>query len=252
MWHETIAQRGANEIGSCLLRFIEEMVNCGKKSFVFYSDNCAGQNKNRYLFNLYRYCLKKFNLQSIIHRFLEKGHTQNEGDSMHALIERCKKNKEVYVPAQWVMLVKMAKRTGEPYKVREMSQEDFFNFKELIKNLNFTTDETNEKVKWTHIREIVVEHEEPDVIQFKYDFAEDHYKKLDLKKISKITRTKKLVTKNEPTKAYHKLIPITKKKYDHLKSLLKHIPREYHEFYQNLPHTNANTGKIECDSEEEI
>ncbi|KAI4466565.1 dna-directed rna polymerases i ii and iii subunit rpabc2 [Holotrichia oblita] len=65
----------------------------------------------------------------IIHRFLEKGHTQNEDDSMHAVIENAKKRvPSVYTPDQWITLIKMAKVTGEPYVVKEMSQEDFFFF----------------------------------------------------------------------------------------------------------------------------
>lgn len=38
----------------------------------------------------------------IVHRFLEKGHTQNEGNSIHASIENAHKGKEIYVPAQWI------------------------------------------------------------------------------------------------------------------------------------------------------
>lgn len=68
----------------------------------------------------------------ITHRFLEKGHTQNEGDSMHAVIENAKKRQSVlYVPEQWVTLIRMAKVTGQIYNVTEMSQNDFFYFKDI-------------------------------------------------------------------------------------------------------------------------
>lgn len=65
----------------------------------------------------------------ITHRFFEKGHTQNEGDSMHAVIENAKKRHgALYIPQQWVSLIKMAKVTGTPYDVTEMAQHDFLNF----------------------------------------------------------------------------------------------------------------------------
>lgn len=41
----------------------------------------------------------KFNIK---HTFLEKGHTQNESDSMHATIECSKKHKTIYILAQWL------------------------------------------------------------------------------------------------------------------------------------------------------
>ncbi|KAJ8941254.1 hypothetical protein NQ314_010452 [Rhamnusium bicolor] len=45
MWHEGIAQRGSNEMISCLLQVFN--ANDLKDDLVVWSDNCAGQNKNR-------------------------------------------------------------------------------------------------------------------------------------------------------------------------------------------------------------
>lgn len=97
----------------------------GVTEFIFYSDNCGGQNRNRFLFSMWEYAA--FTLKAkITHRFLERGHTQNEGDSMHACIENSKKGKTIYVPVQWITLVRCAKVTGKPYLVTEVSNEDFF------------------------------------------------------------------------------------------------------------------------------
>ena len=41
-------------------------------------------------------------------RFLEKGHTQNEGDSIHATIERRVKGQKVYIPNDWHEIIKSA------------------------------------------------------------------------------------------------------------------------------------------------
>ncbi|KAJ4447498.1 hypothetical protein ANN_09505 [Periplaneta americana] len=83
-------------------------------------------------------CNEKFNVK-ITHTFLEKEHTQNEADSIHALIERRKKGRTIFTPEQWIMLVKMAKTSGNPYDVTEMAQSDLKNLKSLI---------TDEKDNW--------------------------------------------------------------------------------------------------------
>jgi len=124
VWNESEAKRGSNEIATCLLKFVKCMVEKGINEFCFYSDNCGGQNRNRFIFAMWEYAAFTFKVK-ITHRFLEKGHTQNEGDSMHACIENAHKGKLIYVPSQWVTLIRCAKVTGKPYTVFEVSNEEF-------------------------------------------------------------------------------------------------------------------------------
>lgn len=54
VWHETEAHRGATEIGSCILHYLGIVDPEAAKSdkpidVIFYSDNCAGQNKNQHI-----------------------------------------------------------------------------------------------------------------------------------------------------------------------------------------------------------
>lgn len=130
-WDETQGQRGANEIGSCVLDYLE-VLNAkheGKAIHVtFYSDNCCGQNKNKYIISLYSYAVYKFqNIHSITHKYLIKGHTQNEGESVHSLIEKeiqkRKKSGPVYAPSQYAMLIANSKN-GKPFIIKELT----FNF----------------------------------------------------------------------------------------------------------------------------
>lgn len=46
-WHEAIARRGANDIGSCLLDYLQKY--CQNKNVIMYSDNCVGQQKTNSL-----------------------------------------------------------------------------------------------------------------------------------------------------------------------------------------------------------
>lgn len=99
MWDESEGKTGSNEIGTCLLKFIKSMNEKGYKEFSFYSDNCGGQNRNRFIYSMWEYA--SFTLKvKISHIFLEWGHTQNEGDSVHSCVEHSKKGKTIYVPAQ--------------------------------------------------------------------------------------------------------------------------------------------------------
>lgn len=70
MWYESIGKRGSSEIGSCLLLFVESQVKKGAREFSFYSDNCAGQNRNKFIFALYNYLSQKYSI-TIRHTFLE-------------------------------------------------------------------------------------------------------------------------------------------------------------------------------------
>lgn len=87
VWHFQIAKRISTEQGSALLHFFKTKHENGITTFTLYCDGCYGQNKNRYIFALYLYASKLLGI-SITHRFFETGHSQNEGDSMHACIER--------------------------------------------------------------------------------------------------------------------------------------------------------------------
>lgn len=85
-WNETEGKRGANEIGSCVLRYLQQLVHTRADSeeplnVIFYSDNCCGQQKNKYVVTAYSYAVNKLPIQSITDKYLIHGHSQNEGDS---------------------------------------------------------------------------------------------------------------------------------------------------------------------------
>ena len=86
IWDETNCHRGVNEIGTCVMDYIQNVSETGETDIIFYSDNCAGQQKNKFMLTVYLYSIMKFDVNSITHIFLIKGHTQNEGDSAHSLI----------------------------------------------------------------------------------------------------------------------------------------------------------------------
>ena len=68
------------------------------KKVIMYSDNCTGQNKNRYFLTKLWYAIQKFGMLSICQKHLEKGHTFSEGDSMHSAVESARRNNKIYTP----------------------------------------------------------------------------------------------------------------------------------------------------------
>lgn len=91
-------ERKEREIGSCIFNSLQNVVSQNVENNIdvtFYSDNCCGQNK--YITTMYLYAVHNLeNLQSITHKFLIKGHSQNEADNVHSLIEKeIKKNRKL-------------------------------------------------------------------------------------------------------------------------------------------------------------
>lgn len=71
LWNENIGCKGAIEIASCVYKFIAEQCAAGMQHFIFYTDNCPSQNKNKFLVLMYLYVLKTIpSLLSICHNFL--------------------------------------------------------------------------------------------------------------------------------------------------------------------------------------
>ena len=91
MWNEITAQRGGNEITSCVFKHIQNL-EFPVKHVTCFSDCCSGQNKNKMLLAMYvTVMIDHPSLEIIDHKFLIPGHTHMECDSDHAIIEKAKK-----------------------------------------------------------------------------------------------------------------------------------------------------------------
>ncbi|GFS06994.1 DNA repair protein rhp54 [Elysia marginata] len=171
MWPEHISARGSNQIASCLWHHIQMHASLGKTVFNFISDNCDGQNRNGFVAAMFWFCMKTTPaVAKIEHGFLEVGHTQNENDSVHSVIAQVAKRIPVYTPGQWATVARGALRNKLPYAVKEMTAQDFFDFKAISKKIkNLDNDEDGEKVRWTKIRAITFNQSETDFMTIHYD-----------------------------------------------------------------------------------
>lgn len=107
---------------------------------------------------MYLYAVQYLDVHAITHKYLIRGHTQNEGDAIHSIIEkavnRAKKSGPVYVPDQYVSLIRNAKKRGKPLQVKELGYEDFMDFKELHRELgvNFAKDTSGNLFKVSDVK----------------------------------------------------------------------------------------------------
>lgn len=235
MWSEANGKKGANEVCSGLMLFMQSKIDGGTKQFKFWSDNCSGQNRNRIVFALYQYIVQKYDVESITHRFLEVGHTQNEGDSVHSVIEGASNNRTIYTPEQWFNLIRWAKTSGEAYRVQEMTINDIQDCRVLLEGKNWTKNNDNEKVAWGKVKEIHVSKENINTIKYKYQLNEE-YKVITTLKRKTRGKTNDVVVNLK--QANTSLLQINNDKYKDLTYLCekKIIPEEFHSYFKSLPH----------------
>ncbi|KAK9744134.1 hypothetical protein QE152_g8013 [Popillia japonica] len=67
----------------------------------------------------------------VTQKYLTKGHTQMECDSVHVCIERKLKNREIKLPSDYVKASREANRSPEPYEVIQLSHRLFKDYSKL-------------------------------------------------------------------------------------------------------------------------
>lgn len=249
MWDEQIAKRGANEVASCLYDFLSKLALKGVTEIYLWSDNCGGQNRNRIVFYMYLVAAINLNIK-ICHRFMEKGHTQNEGDSVHALIEKTAKGKDIYSPSEWYALVRWAKINNKPYNVIEVNQDMILDFKQCIAKKNWTKNSANNRVYWNKIKEIEASPEHEGTLFYKYSLDDVNSQQIQCYRNK---GTRKSRPAQLPDKAYTHLLKINKAKYTDLVYFCNNniIPQRYHSFYTNLTATEVIDNQDDVSEEED-
>lgn len=229
VWDESNGHRGVNELGTCIKQYLERKAASSDTDIIFYSDNCAGQQKNKFMIALYLYAVTHLNIRSITHKYLIKGHTQNEGDSAHSLIERqvkrMLKGGPMYTPDSFISAIRAAKKTGTPFKVTELCFEDFLDIKMLVTDMGFNMS----KLKINQIKILRVERESPSSIFYKNSYKDDQFQEINV-------RRKKTQENIKLGRAFLTRPKIAEnKKQDLLQLIDKNcIPKYYKPFYDQL------------------
>ena len=232
MWHQAIAERGTCEIGSCLNRFISDLPQ-HIKHVILYSDSCGGQNKSNFIAAMFMCVVQNHpNIKIIDHKFLIPGHTHMECDSDHSVIERAKKKSAsmIVIPEHWYELVKNA---SESFKVFEMKQHHFMDFKAILKgplvlrkkNIN------GEALVWHDVRWFRYLRDSNGTFLYKYSLNEaDEFKKADFLR----KKGNSVIYQRELKPKYDKPVSISKEKKQDLIDMLPLIDPKLHDFYLKL------------------
>lgn len=134
-WNEINGKRGSSEIGTALLNWIQTLPKHVKEISVF-SDTCGGQNRNQHVAALFLHIIENFDFNLIEHKFMEKGHSKLEADSMHSAIEYAQKNVSIFSMRDWLTVFAMARsnrkhKNKKSYIVKESTFNDFIDLKSL-------------------------------------------------------------------------------------------------------------------------
>nr|CAI5841363.1 unnamed protein product [Callosobruchus analis] len=105
LWNEAEGQLSANEFSSIVTYFLETEVIPkldATREIVIYSDGYTCQNRNAILANALLHVASVHKEVTILQKYLLKGHTQMEVDSVHSCIERVVRNIKINLPADYV------------------------------------------------------------------------------------------------------------------------------------------------------
>ena len=188
------------------------------------------------------YALANFKIKSISHKFLITGHTQNENDSVHSVIEKeIKKylrSGPIYVPEQYIGLIRTARKKGTPYKINELSYNDFYDLKNLANECGsrFTKNTEGETVKISDIKIIKFEKSENTQIQIHYktSYSDQIFKQIDSVAPRSTRQNRQSFNLR---KLYTERLKLSDRKKQDLKSLIENslIPQCYaHSFFNSI------------------
>lgn len=232
MWHEGIANRGGNEIASCLYAHLQTMPST-IENITLYSDSCFGQNKNSYvalMFSIFASTNK--NITTIDHKFLVPGHTHMECDIDHSIIERKKRKTTVQIhhPRDWYQFIKTV-GVKTPFRVHEMEQSTFLNFGHVAKTKSTfrKVNEANERVNWHDIKWLRYTNDSGIILYKNTLEIDEPFKVINIRKRG----IGQLKFKDVP-QCYSEPIKISDAKKKDLISLLPLIDNHYHDFYKEL------------------
>lgn len=197
------------------------------KDVVIWTDGCTAQNRNSIVSNaLHRLAIDK-NI-TITQKYLEKGHTQMEVDSVHSVIERKLKNVEIFLPSQYASLTKQARNKPFPYRVIQPDHTFFkdygmkeYQFYDSIRPGRSAGDDCAVDLR-------VLKYNSEGTIQYKKHFK-DEFTVLPRRprNISTLANSVPLL--------FPSRVPILESKYQHLQQLKTVIPGDCHQFYDDLP-----------------
>ena len=105
------------------------MVDDSVSTMILYGDGCCYHNRNVSLSSaLIHFAVSRRKL--IFQKFLEKGHTWMEVESVHSAIEDKLRERQIFWPAEYIDVITAARR-DHPYEVKQVDHTVFRDFSKL-------------------------------------------------------------------------------------------------------------------------
>ena len=229
VWDETVASRGPEEIGSCIVAYCHKKADDGVRFITAYSDSCGGQNRNHKLVLIWMHiCMTTF-IEKIDHKFLVSGHSFLPNDADFGVIERTTKKSALYVPDQWYNAIRSCKRSN-PFEVVEMKQEAFVSVASLLKHAVIRKKSTDgSKLEWLKIQWIQIRQQEPMKMYYKYTCQDD----VPFSCIDFARRDRPVAPGNHLLPLYNRPRNLSVEKAADIQKLMKFVPPVYHTFYSS-------------------
>lgn len=164
---------------------------------------------------------------TVIQKYLQKGHTQMEVDSMHSCIEKKVRNYKVNVPADYAYLCKIARRDPRPYNVEYLTHDFFRKFESLKFYSSIRPGKSVGDATVTNIKALKYQDSQ---IQYKLRHSED-WQVL----CQRFKRLPPCHLRDLPV-LYKERRKVKTEKYQHLQALKQSLLEDYHSFYDNIPH----------------
>lgn len=235
VWSEEIASRGCQEVGSCLIKHLQNHIPESTKTVILFSDSCGGQNRSiKMTLMLKKYLSSHSTIDVIKQKFFVPGHSYNRCDGMFGLIE-AKQNLHgnIYTPNEWIELIRTAKVMKPLFHVTQMQAADFFSTANLEKIIvNRKKDIDGRKINWFGFRAMLYSKNDLFIIKVQED---EIVKKFN---IQRKHINEEIFESTEMDLLYPSGRPIDKLKYEDLMDLMKYTPKEHHPYFINLRNDN--------------
>ncbi|KAK5640934.1 hypothetical protein RI129_009481 [Pyrocoelia pectoralis] len=184
LWIEGQAGRGAQEVGSCIKKYVKNNVPETVKRLILWSDSCGGQNRNIKIILMFKCVLEENpSLDSIQLKFLTSGHSFLPNDSDFGDIEcALKRQQKLFSPEDYANVIKGCRKRN-PIEVVFLEKNDFVgtgNIEKLITNRKKDVNET--KINWLQIKEIKIQQDKPYSIFIKNMHNAPDYSEINIKK----------------------------------------------------------------------
>lgn len=234
LWKEGVAGRGAQEVGSCIKKFIDVHLRKGVEELILWSDSCGGQNRNiKIVLMLKTVLMKHPTLNKVCLKYLESGHSFLPNDTDFGQIERALKNQvRIYTLTDFMSVIGSCKKQNK-FVINLMESDDFYSTEDIEKQISNRKMTINkEKVSWLKTKIIKLEKSKPNSIFLceSHSPEENYFKEIN---ISKSTRGKQIHIDPQKLKVlYPEGRAISQKKWDDIKTLLKFLPKDAIEFYK--------------------